>query len=160
HPDYKFENTVANGEFLIATTVMGASNALRERAWDPALMWKWADPLVDKATHSIYAEVFTVFGGLTLAVIGLYLIWRSRQARMSSAMTTAGWAILVMVVVTALAQWPVFSAHAADGALVRSLSTVDKAVGPPSQTIPTGQCTLPDKASCVDSRSPAIRASD
>ena len=37
HPDYKFENTVANGEFMIATAVIGASNALRERAWDPGV---------------------------------------------------------------------------------------------------------------------------
>jgi hypothetical protein len=160
HPDYKFENTVANGEFLVATTVLGASNALRERAWDPGLMWKWADPLVQKATRSVYAQVFTVFGTITLAVVGLYLIWRSRQARMSSAMTTAGWAILVMVVVTALASWPVFSAHAADGALFTSLTTVDKAVGPPSQAIPPAQCRTPNPAACQDNRSPAVRASD
>ena len=37
HPDYKFTTTVANGEFMIATAVIGASNALRERAWDPAV---------------------------------------------------------------------------------------------------------------------------
>ena len=29
-------------------------------------------------------------------------------------MTTAGWALLVMVAVTALAKWPVYSAHFAD----------------------------------------------
>jgi len=32
HPDYKFGNTVANGEFMFATSIVGASNALRERA--------------------------------------------------------------------------------------------------------------------------------
>ncbi len=160
HPDYKFENTVANGEFLIATSVIGSSNALRERAWDPGIMWKWADPLVQKATQSIYTQVFTVFGVISLAIVGLYLIWRSRQARLSSAMTTAGWAILVMVVVTALASWPVFSAHLADNALVTSLNTVDKAVGPPSQTTPADQCPFADKAACVDSRPAAVRASD
>jgi hypothetical protein len=87
--------------------VIGASNAVRERAWDPGVMWGWADPLVQKATQSIYARVFTVFGVVTLAVVGLYLLWRSRQAEMSAAMTTAGWALLVMVAVTALAKWPV-----------------------------------------------------
>src|SRR5262245_17704113 len=46
HPDYKFENTVSNGEFLISMAVVGASDSLRERAWDPARMWGWADPLV------------------------------------------------------------------------------------------------------------------
>jgi len=95
HPDYKFENTTANGEFLLASSVIGASNALRERAWDPKTMWGWADPLVEKATKAVYQRVFTVFGTITLAVVGLYLLWRSRQADMSIAMTTAGWAVLV-----------------------------------------------------------------
>jgi hypothetical protein len=160
HPDYKFENTVANGEFLVATSIIGASNALRERAWDPGLMWNWADPLVANATKSIYAKVFTVFGVISLVIVGLYLIWRSRQARMSSAMTTAGWAILVMVVVTALAAWPVFSSRAADKTLTTTLSTVDTAVGPPSEAIPPDQCPLDDKGACADNRPPAIRASD
>ena len=59
HPDYKFENTVANGEFMLATAIIGASNALRERAWDPESMWGWADPLVEQATKAVYSKVFT-----------------------------------------------------------------------------------------------------
>ncbi len=66
-PDYKFETTVANGEFMIATAVIGASNALRERAWDPQTLWGWADPLVDQATKAVYEKVFSVFGVITLA---------------------------------------------------------------------------------------------
>jgi len=160
HPDYKFENTVANGELMLATAVIGASNALRERAWDPGVMWGWADPLVEKATRSIYTRVFTVFGVITLAIVGLYLLWRSRQAEMSAAMTTAGWALLVMVVVTALAAWPVVSAHLADKALVSSLAVVHDAVGPPSKEIPPSRCTRVDKDSCRDTRPPAVRAGD
>src|ERR687885_2019534 len=106
-PDYKFETTVANGEFMIATAVIGASNALRERAWNPETMWGWADPLVQQATRAVYEKVFSVFGVITLAIVGLYLLWRSRQADMGVATTTAGWAILVMVAVTAIAAWPV-----------------------------------------------------
>src|SRR5256886_10581460 len=99
HPDYKFENTIANGEFMFATAIVGASNALRERAWNPQSMWGWSDPLVEKATKAVYQRVFSVFGAITLEVVGLYLLWRSRQSDMSNAMTTAGWAILVMFVV-------------------------------------------------------------
>jgi hypothetical protein len=160
HPDYKFENTVANGELLVATTVLGATDALRERAWQPGSMWKWADPLVSKATRSMYTQVFTVFGVITLAIVGLYLIWRSRQAQMSRALTTAGWAILVMVVVTALASWPTFSSHFADNTLTTSLNAVDNAVGPPSAAIPASQCPFADKTDCEDNRPPAVRASD
>ncbi|HEY2948481.1 MAG TPA: MFS transporter [Micromonosporaceae bacterium] len=158
HPDYKFENTVANGEFMIATAVIGASNALRERAWNPESMWGWADPLVQTATRAIYEKVFSVFGVITLCVVGLYLIWRSQQSDMSNAMTTAGWAILVMVVVTALAAWPVRSANIADSALVGTLGVVHDAVGPQAKQPAPGRCIDPQR--CQDLRPPALRASD
>jgi hypothetical protein len=159
HPDYKFENTVANGEFMIATSIIGASNALRERAWDPKSMWGWADPLVERATKAVYQKVFTVFGAITLAIIGLYLLWRSRQSDMSSAMTTAGWAVLVMVVITAIAHWPTWSASVADKTLIGSLGVIHDAVGPAGDA-PQNPCPDPAPGACDDHRPPAIRASD
>ncbi|WP_433264964.1 MFS transporter [Micromonospora vinacea] len=160
HPDYKFTTTVANGELMIATAVVGASNALRERAWDPRSMWDWADPLVEKATKAVYQKVFSVFGIVTLCVVGLYLLWRSRQSDMSNAMTTAGWALLVMVAVTALAAWPVKSANIADGTLITSLGVVHDAVGPAARDTPADRCAVPNPDACVDKRPPAVRASD
>ncbi|MFI5932467.1 MFS transporter [Actinoplanes sp. NPDC051494] len=159
-PEYKFETTVANGEFMVATAVIGASNALRERAWDPSALWGWADPLVDQATKAVYEKVFSVFGVITLAVIGLYLIWRSQQADMGAATTTAGWAILVMVAVTAIAAWPVRSANLADQSLITTLGVVHDAVGPRAQNTPDGQCDDPSPGACDDNRPPAVRASD
>jgi hypothetical protein len=160
HPDYRFLTTVSNGEFMISTAVIGAANAVRERAWDPQSMWGWADPLVEQATKAVYREVFTAFGAITLAVVGLYLLWRSRQSDMSNAMTTAGWALLVMVAVTAIAAWPVRSANVADSALVGTLGVVHDAIGPRSQAPANGQCRLGDPNACKDNRSPAVRASD
>jgi hypothetical protein len=159
-PSYKFETTVANGEFMVATAIIGASNALRERAWDPASMWGWANPLVEQATRAVYEKVFSVFGVITLAIVGLYLIWRSRQADMGAATTTAGWAILVMVAVTAIAAWPVRSANLADQTLVSTLSVVHDAVGPREQGTPSGKCDDPTPGACDDNRPPAVRASD
>ncbi|OLB73668.1 MAG: hypothetical protein AUI14_25630 [Actinobacteria bacterium 13_2_20CM_2_71_6] len=161
HPDYKFENTIANGEFLFATAIVGASNGLREKAWNPQSMWGWSNPLVEKATKATYQRVFTVFGAITLAVIGLYLLWRSRQADMSSTTTTAGWAILVMVAVTAVAAWPVRSAQLADQSLIGGLSAVHDAVGPPTHDTPPDKCgKLPNPEQCKDQRTPSQRASD
>jgi len=159
-PDHKFENTIANGEFLLATSVIGASNAVRERAWTPDSMWGWADPVVETATKAVYDKVFTVFGGITLAVVGLYLLWRSRQSDMSAAMTTAGWAILVMVAVTAVAKWPVASANLADDTLTGSLGVVHQALGPRDESVPGDECRNIDAQSCTDIRPPAMRASD
>jgi hypothetical protein len=160
HPEYKVTTTIANGEFMIATAIIGASNALRERAWNPESMWGWADPLVDQATKAVYEKVFSVFGIVTLGVVGLYLLWRSRQADMSNAMTTAGWAVLVMVAVTALAAWPVKSANVADATLVGTLGVVHDAVGPRAKDRPPSECRLGNPEACTDHRPPAVRASD
>lgn len=159
HPDYKIESTLANGEFMIATGIVAASNGLREKAWDPGDLWAWADPLVETATKAIYDRVFSVFGMVTLAVVGVYLLWRSRQAQMSAALTTAGWAVLVLVAVTALAAWPIKSANIADSALVGTLSVVHDAIGPRSAP-PEGQCSNPTPGACEDKRPPAVRAGD
>jgi hypothetical protein len=159
-PDLKFETTVANGEFMISTAVIGASNALRERAWDPESLWGWANPLVEQATQAVYEKVFSVFGVITLAIVGLYLIWRSRQADMGAATTTAGWAILVMVAVTAIAAWPVRAANLADQSLVTSLGVVHEAVGPRPENGTSPDCILGKADACKDERPPAVRASD
>ncbi|HWS32127.1 MAG TPA: MFS transporter [Actinoplanes sp.] len=159
-PDFKIETTIANGEFMIATSIIGASNALRERAWSPASLWRWADTLVEETTEAVYQKVFTVFGTITLAIIGIYLIWRSRQAEMGAATTTVGWALLVMVAVTAIAAWPVKSASIADQTLMTGLSAVHDAVGPRTQDGTAGECKLGDPDACKDQRPPAVRASD
>jgi hypothetical protein len=162
--------TIANGELMIATGIVGAADAFREKAYDPGSMWGWADKLVNSATKAIYQKVFTVFGVVTIAIVGLYLLWRSRQANMSDALTTAGWAVLVMVVVTAVAAWPVLSAHFADNTLITSLGVVHDAVGPQPKDIPVKDCpnawpTPPpnvkhDPSLCKDHRDSSLRASD
>ena len=124
-------------------------------------MWGWADPLVEQATKAVYQKVFSVFGIVTLCVVGLYLLWRSRQSDMSNAMTTAGWALLVMVAVTALAAWPVKSANIADGALVTTPRRGPRRRRSGGRRTPrrTG-ASIPNPDACKDKRPPAVRASD
>ncbi|GLW30233.1 MFS transporter [Actinoplanes regularis] len=158
--DSRAESTIANGEFMVATAIIGASNALRERAWEPQTLWGWADTLVEQATKAVYTKVFSVFGVITLAIVGLYLIWRSRQADMGAATTTVGWAVLVMVGVTAVAAWPVRSANLADQSLETSLTVIHDALGPQPQSVDPGDCILGKADACTEHRPPAVRASD
>ncbi len=155
---------------MVSTGIIGAADAFRERAYEPSTMWGWSDKLVKTATKAVFEKVFSVFGVISVAIVGLYLIWRSRQADLNDALTTAGWAVLVMAIVTAVAAWPLTSAHLADSTLVSSLGIVHDAVGPQPKNIPTGSCAnaMPnpppgvkyDPSICKDHRPPAVRASD
>lgn len=168
--DGSVTTTIANGEMMVATGIVGAANSFRERAYDPQKMWGWSDQLVSTATKAVYQKVFSVFGVVTLAIVGLYLLWRSRQANMSDAMTTAGWAVFVMVIVTAVAAWPLVSAHFADNTMLTSLGIVHDAVGPQPKNLSAAACkklrdnpipgTKFNPDDCKDSRPPALRSSD
>jgi hypothetical protein len=87
------------------TAVIGASNALRERAWDPQSLWGWADPLVEQATRR-FTRRSSASSASSPCHRRLLPALAFTQADMG-APHDGGWAILVMVAVTAIAAWPV-----------------------------------------------------
>ena len=79
---------------------------------------------------------------------------------MSNAVTTAGWAILVMVAVTAIAHWPTWSAERGRQDADRQPGRHPRRGRAADQTTPPDQCVLSNPEACVDHRPPAVRASD
>lgn len=159
HPDLSAWNTIATMQFKTAAGILGAANALRERAYDPGSVWTWSDGFVESVTRAIYEYVFNVFGVIAIALLGVYLIWTARQGRLSRAMKMLGWAIFVIVVTTGIARWPSESVQVADDVTGAGLSTLHSVVGPGPQNLPAEQCALGGDA-CTDHRSVATRTSD
>lgn len=152
-------SAIGNMGMQFAEFLVGNANSLREKAWNPHGMWGWADQLVNTATDAIFQKVFSVFGGITLAVTGLYLLWRARSADMNRAFTIVLWAVFVMVVVTALARWPVTSAHLADNILTQGIGTVHSALTPSVGDGSSSFCGN-GATTCVDHRDDAQRQAD
>jgi hypothetical protein len=119
-------NALANMEFNLSVATVGAANSMRQAAWEPDNMWGWSNDFMEQGTEVLYRQIFTVFGAVTVGLIGLYLLWRSRQADMNNAVTTVAWAALILVLVTAVVRWPVKAAEYTDQALTigMNLSTV------------------------------------
>jgi hypothetical protein len=160
HPDLQLWSSIANGEFMSAAAMVGASNWLRAHAYDPGSVWGWSDGFVAQTTGAIYKYVFNVFGALTLLGVGLYLIWRARHGHMSEAVKVAAWAMAAMVVTITVASSPERAVHGADSIATGGLSFVHSVLGPAPQDIPADQCDLGHPEACKDNRSVATRASD
>ncbi|GAB3220046.1 hypothetical protein GCM10027447_03940 [Glycomyces halotolerans] len=164
-------NALANMEFNTSTAVIGASNSMRQAAWDPQRLWGWSNEFMQTGSEAVYSQVFTVFGAVTVGVVGIYLLWRSRQADMNNAVTTAAWAVLILVLVTAVARWPVQAANWADHGMAAGLNLSqgliqDEAAegcismpGLSDAEYEEARRANPD-AECIDTRSAAVKASD
>jgi hypothetical protein len=146
----QFFTDAANVEFMLATGIIATNNAIREKAWNPQGLWGWADEFLGRLDKKVYSNVFTPFGGLTLALLGVYLLWRSRYADMSQTLTIVGWAVFVLVTVTAVTQWPAASAHLADRSLVQSIDMINHSV-----TIGAD-----NPSNRTDTRAPAVHTAD
>ncbi|WP_091036392.1 hypothetical protein [Glycomyces harbinensis] len=164
-------NALANMEFSLSVATVGAANSMRQAAWEPDTMWGWSNRFMEQGTEVLYRQIFTVFGAVTVGLIGLYLLWRSRQADMNNAVTTVAWAVLILVLVTAVVRWPVKAAEYTDQALTigMDLSTVlindDTAEGCVridnlSQSEYDELKELNGDGFCIDTRSAAVVASD
>jgi hypothetical protein len=119
-----FSNLLLN----TATLLVSADNALREWAYDPATFWEWTDELVQNISDSLRDKIFSVWGAAVLGLVGLWLLWGARRGNWSDAAITAGWAIFVMVLVSAVAAWPVRAASVADDALTGTVSSIHGAL--------------------------------
>ncbi|MEU6246678.1 hypothetical protein [Glycomyces sp. NPDC047010] len=166
-------NALANMEFNLSVATVGAANSMRQAAWEPDTMWGWSNRFMEQGTEVLYRQIFTVFGAVTVGLIGLYLLWRSRQADMNNAVTTVAWAVLILVLVTAVVRWPVKAAEYTDKALTigMDLSTVlisddtaDGCVRIDDLTSQEYEDLKEDNAAnpnfCIDTRSAAVTASD
>lgn len=137
-------NTIANLIQSPAQWLVALDNSVREYAYQPDSMWGWTNSLVTKASNALRDRIFSVWGAVVLAIVGLWLLWGARGGNMSAAVTTAAWALLVMVLVSAVATWPLNAARGADGTLTGALGQV---AGSLSSDNPK------------DKRPPAVRAS-
>lgn len=166
-------NALANMEFNLSIATVGAANSMRQAAWEPDTMWGWSNSFMEQGTEVLYRQIFTVFGAVTVGLIGLYLLWRSRQADMNNAVTTVAWAVLILVLVTAVVRWPVRAAEFTDQALTIGLNLSTTLI---SDDTAQGCIRMDDLTQeeyndlkednqanpnfCIDTRTAAVTASD
>jgi len=135
---------IANLIMAPAMFLVGLDNSVREYAYRPNSMWGWTNDFVQRASDALRDRVFTVWGAVVLGIVGLWLLWGARGGNLSQAAVTAGWAIMVMAVVTAVAAWPVKASTAADNTLTGALGQISSGLS---------------RQSADDDREPAVRAS-
>jgi uncharacterized membrane protein len=111
-----------------AATVVAISNSLRDWAYDPGSAWGWSDGFVQGTTEALRDRLFTPWGALAVAAVGLYLLWTTRRGDWSDVALTVGWAVFVVVLTSAVVSWPVRASHLADQALTQTVGTVHSAV--------------------------------
>lgn len=124
NPKAEASDVIANLLYTPALWLVALDNSVREYAYQPDSMWGWTNDLIQRASDALRDRIFSAWGGLALAAVGVWLLWGSRRGNFSDAVATAGWAVLVMVLVTAVAAWPLKASTVADASLTGALGQI------------------------------------
>jgi len=138
-PDATIGTAVANWLYTLPKTLVAATGALLGAAYQPDFLQVF-DTLTLRVVDALNAAVFQQWAGLVIAAIGVLLLWRSRRAHLSSSAAAVGWALLVMIIATALFRWPLVAGQAADQAVTTTMSSVSAAL---NQQTGTGTTSTP-----------------
>ncbi len=126
-PDATIGTALANWTYTLPKTLVAATGALLGAAYEPDFLGVF-DTLTVRVVDALKATVFQQWAGLVVAAIGVLLLWRSRGMHLSSAAAAIGWAVLVMIMVTAVFRWPLVAGQAADQAVTATMTSVTTAL--------------------------------
>jgi len=127
-PDAVAGTAMANWLYLLPKVGVAFTNAVVEVAFQPTFLGVF-DPLVRNVSDVLYRTLFSVWVPLVLIATGFLLIWRARRANLASSTAAVGWAVLVLLITTALFRWPVEAGHTADASVTTTLGAVNRDLG-------------------------------
>lgn len=135
-PDAVIGTMVGNWIFDSVKFGVGITAAVTNAAYDPSYLGVF-DDLIRRTVNVLRTSIFGPWIGVTLAMIGVMLLWRSRKAQMNAAVKTTAWAILVIVAVSVVFSYPVKAASSADGVVGEVLGSVHDGISGDTSTDPS-----------------------
>jgi hypothetical protein len=125
NPDAVIGTAVSNWMMQIPLAVSAATGSLTKVAFHPTFLQTF-NPVVEKVSTTLHTSLFASWVPLVLALLGGLIVVTARRAALSSTASAVGWALIVMMVATALFRWPLAAGQFADNLVG---GTLGQAVG-------------------------------
>jgi hypothetical protein len=122
-PDASIGTSVANWIFTFPKAAVAATGAVISAAFEPDFLGVF-DPLITNVVETLRTTVFEQWIFLTIAAVGMLLLWRARHASLASSAAAVGWALFVLVLATMVFRWPLVAGDAADETVSSTLGAV------------------------------------
>lgn len=123
NPDAVIGTAFANWIQQAPLALTALTGSVTEVAFNPTFLDVF-DPVIIRVSDALHENLFTTWIPAVLALLGVLLIWRANKASLATSAAAVGWALMVVIVATALFRWPVQAGHAADLTVTKTLGTV------------------------------------
>jgi hypothetical protein len=125
NPDAVVGTAVSNWIMQAPVALTALTGSLTQVAFHPTFLDTF-NPVVERVSTALHDNLFVSWIPIVLVLLGASIIFMARRSAFASTAAAIAWALLVVIVATALFRWPIVAGNVADDAVT---ATIGEAVG-------------------------------
>lgn len=123
NPDAVVGTAVSNWMLNLPVSVTALTSSITEVAFEPTFLDVF-DPTIKRVSDALYDGLFASWIPAVLALLGIVVLLKARRSALATSAASVGWALMVVLVATAIFKWPLVAGHFADDSVTATLGTV------------------------------------
>lgn len=122
-PDAVVGTAISNWIMQAPLALTALTGSVTEVAFQPTFLGVF-DPITEQVSDALHQNLFVSWIPAVIAILGLLVILRARRNALASTAGAIGWALVVILLATALLRWPLAAGQAADATVTSTLGAV------------------------------------
>ena len=122
-PDAVIGTAMSNWVMQLPIAFTALTSSLTRIAFNPSFLSSF-DHVVTNVSTSLHNSLFASWIPVVIALLGALIIFKARKASLATTAGAIGWALIVILLATALFRWPIEAGEAADATVTGTLGTV------------------------------------
>jgi hypothetical protein len=122
-PDAVMGTALSNWMINIPISMCALTASITDVAFKPTFLSVF-DPAITKISSALHQSLFATWVPAVIALLGLAILLKARRSALATTAAAIGWALMVVLLATAIFRWPLESGHFADQAVTSTLGSV------------------------------------
>lgn len=123
HPDAVIGTALGNWIVNIPLSMAALTASVTEAAFEPTFLDVF-DPAITRVSGALHRSLFATWVPAVIALLGIAILVTARRSALATTAASIGWALMVVLVATALFRWPLTAGHFADHTVTSTLGAV------------------------------------
>ncbi len=123
NPDAVIGTALSNWIITVPTAWSALTSSVTEAAFEPNFLGVF-DPAITRVSDALHRSLFATWVPAVIALVGIGILLRARRSALATTAASVGWALMVVLVATAIFRWPLTAGHFADDTVTGVLGSV------------------------------------
>lgn len=123
NPDAVIGTALSNWINNIPISMSALTASVTEVAFEPTFL-NIFDPAIAQISGALHRSLFATWVPAFIALLGIGILVKARRSALATTAAAVGWALMVVLIATAIFRWPVASGHFADSTVTSTLGSV------------------------------------